>query len=168
MLTTELRYAPPIVTKDFLVRSHHVVPKLAQNCQKDPSRLSKSSPSKFKVFSNMSPSNLQVVSNMYQCFPEVALKLSFLCSFSFGSELFWTSSCFSNCISPDDCCNTWNSELWIYNAKKLLLFLLRIVSKLSQGCPQVVPKLSQSFVPRLSPSCLQVVFKLSQICPKIA
>ena len=55
-----------------------------------------------------------------------------------------------------------------YNAKQVLLFLLRIVSKLSQGCPQAVPKLSKSFVPSLSPSCLQVVFKLSQICPKIA
>ena len=74
MLTTELRYAPPIVTKNFLVRSHHVVPELAQNCQKIPSRLSQSSPSVIQS-SRLSPTCPQVVSKLSQICINVFPKL---------------------------------------------------------------------------------------------
>ena len=47
---------------------------------------------------------------------------------------------------------------------------LRIAGKLSQNCPKVIPKLSQSslkIAPMLSQKCPKVVSKLSQSYPKV-
>ena len=140
----------------------------------------------------MSPSGLQVVSNMYQWVPEVALKLSFLCSFSFGSKLFWTSSFFpivfhlmtaaihetqsSECTTPKSFCFSY-LELSPSYLKVVLKLSLNCLRVLSQGCLQVVSKWSSSClksVPKLPKSCLkvvaqrcvQVVLKLCLSCSK--
>ena len=171
MLTTGLRYAPPIVTKKSPC-GPKVGPKLSKKYLKVVPKFSFSYP---KVVSKMSPSGLQVVSNMYQFFPKVALKLYFLCSFSSGTEVLWTSYWFVNLI-----CHlyfTW----WLLQCKKLrvvnrqhqkaFVFLLKIVSKLAPSCLKVVTKFCRicpKVVSKLSPNGLQVLSNVCQSCPKIA
>ena len=172
MLTKGLRYAPPIVTKKSPC-GPKVGPKLSK--KKYLKVVPKFSFSYPKVVSKMSPSGLQVVSNMYQFFPKVALKLYFLCSFSSGTEVLWTSYWFVNLI-----CHlyfTW----WLLQCKKLrvvnrqhqkaFVFLLKIVSKLAPSCLKVVTKFCRicpKVVSKLSPNGLQVLSNVCQSCPKIA
>ena len=173
MLTTGLRYAPPIVTKKSPC-GPKVSPKLSKTCLKVVPKFSFSYPKVQGCLQDVlkwSPSCLNYVS----MFSQSCLKIVFLCSFSSGTEVLWTSYWFVNLI-----CHlyfTW----WLLQCKKLrvvnrqhqkaFVFLLKIVSKLAPSCLKVVTKFCRicpKVVSKLSPNGLQVLSNVCQSCPKIA